>query len=71
MVVLGALGILLLVGAPFAGHLLGRTGRDAVGLTRILQVVGIVLLVLALLVRPYNPTTRAVPPPPGAPGGTR
>jgi hypothetical protein len=71
MVVLGSLGILLLVGAPFAGHLLSRTGRDVVGLIRILQVVGIVLLVLALLVRPYDSTTRAIPTPPSAPGGTR
>jgi hypothetical protein len=70
MVVLGSLGILLL-GGPFAGHLMGRTGRDAVGLIRILQVVGIVLLVRALLVRPSHPITRAVPPPSGAPGGTR
>jgi len=67
MILLAATGVALLVGAPIVGYLLGRRGRDSVALVRILQLAGVGLLLAALLIRPYNPATRAIPPPPDAP----
>jgi hypothetical protein len=64
------LGLALLLGAPVVSHFLARRGRDVVALTRILQVIGLVLLISALLIRPYDPATRAVPAPPEGPTRT-
>ena len=67
MIVLVVLGIALLVGAPVIARLVvGREG-DPVGATRILQVVGAVLLVGALFLRPHSDETAAFPPPPDTP----
>ncbi len=71
MVVLTVAGVALLVSAPFIGRVARGRGKDAVALTRILQLVAIALLVVALLARPSNPETTAVPPPPDAVGGGR
>jgi hypothetical protein len=68
MIVLAVSGIVLLTTAPFLARLLTGRGRDRTGLTRIIQVLGAALLVAALFARPYNPTTTAVPGPPGSPG---
>ena len=67
MIVLVAAGIALLVGAPVIARLVvGRDG-DRVGLTRIIQVVAVVLLVAALFLRPHSDETAAFPPPPDLP----
>jgi predicted transporter len=71
MIVLVLAGIAIFVSAPLLGKLIMRGRRDPVALIRILQLVGIILLVAALLIRPYNRETTAVPPPPDAPEGTR
>ncbi len=71
MIVLVLAGIALFVSAPLLGKLMMRGKRDPVALVRILQLVGIILLVTALLIRPYNRETTAVPPPPDAPEGAR
>jgi hypothetical protein len=44
----------------------GREG-DRVGLTRIIQVVAVVLLIAALFLRPHSDETAAFPPPPDTP----
>lgn len=64
MVVSTLFGVSLLVGAPLVARMVRGPGNDPVGLTRILQLVGVILLIGALLVRPSNPETTAVPPPP-------
>ena len=67
MIVMALAGIGLFVSAPLVGRLLmGRKG-DPVALVRIIQLLGIVLFVTALLIRPYNRETTAVPPPPDTP----
>jgi hypothetical protein len=66
MIALTALGVALLVGAPLVARLAKGRGSDHVGLTRILQAAGVVLLIGALLLRPRNLETTAVPPPPDA-----
>jgi hypothetical protein len=67
MLSLGVAGLVLLVGAPAIARLFHGRNGDPVGLTRILQVVGVGLLIAALLIGPYNPENTAVPPPPDAP----
>jgi hypothetical protein len=64
MIALIATGLLLLIGAPLISRIVRGRGTDTVGLTRILQAVAIVLLVVALVIRPRNIETSAVPPPP-------
>jgi hypothetical protein len=66
MIASTVLGLALLVGAPLIARLATGRGRDPVGLTRILQAAGVVLLIGALLLRPSTLET-AVPPPPDAP----
>lgn len=66
MVLLAGAGIFLVFGAPLVARVFLR-GRDPVGLTRVLQLVGIALLVVALLVRPHNNETAVFKPPPDAP----
>jgi len=70
MIVLAATGVALLATAPFLARFLSRGSPDPVGLTRILQGLAIVLLLGALLVRPFNPTTAAIPPSPNRPAAT-
>jgi len=66
MIALALAGIVLIVIAPFGVRLaVGRKGDPTVWI-RIVQLVGFVLLVGALIARPYNPDTAAVPPPPDA-----
>jgi hypothetical protein len=60
-------GLVLLVGSPFVIPLAFRGRRDPTGVIRIVQLVGVALLVVALFSRPYHPDTAAVPPPPDAP----
>jgi uncharacterized membrane protein YdcZ (DUF606 family) len=63
MLLLVLAGLALLLGGPLLARLYTR-GEDATGLARILQGVGILLLIAALLVRPHNPENSAFPPPP-------
>lgn len=70
MIVMVLAGIALFVSAPLIGRLLTRHKRDPLALVRILQLLGIILLVAALLIRPYNRETTAVPPPPDSPVGS-
>lgn len=68
MIGLAALGVILLVVAPFLARLIvGREG-DPIGITRILQGVGVILLLGALLFRPHQEETAAFPPPPDMTG---
>lgn len=67
MIVMAIVGIALLLAAPVLAKLVvGRDG-DPMGITRILQVVAVVLLLMALLFRPHQDETAAFPPPPDAP----
>lgn len=66
MIVLLVLGLALLFAAPWLARTVVRRG-DPVGLTRIIQAVAVVLLVVALLVAPRSPETSAFPPPPDRP----
>lgn len=67
MLVLIILGIGLLLGGPAIARMIRGRGGDYVALARIFQALGIVLLVTALLTRPRNLDTTAVPPPPDSP----
>jgi len=64
MLGLVGLGIVLFLAAPFVARAVGGRGSDPVGLTRILQVVAVVLMIGALLIRPHSDETAAFPPPP-------
>ncbi len=68
MLGLGALGIVLLLAAPLMARLVVGRGGDPGGATRIFQVLAVILLVVALLVRPHQDETAAFPPPPDAVG---
>ncbi|HET8656797.1 MAG TPA: hypothetical protein VFL93_14840 [Longimicrobiaceae bacterium] len=68
MLILLVLGIGLLLGAPLLVRMAAPARRDPVALVRLLQVVGVLLLVLALLARPHDTSTSAFPPPPDQPG---
>lgn len=68
MVYLVLAGVAVFFAAPLLGRLMMR-GRDPVALVRVLQLVGVILMVAALLIRPYNRETTAVPPPPDLPVG--
>jgi hypothetical protein len=63
MIALGTLGLLLLFGGPLLARWVLRGSRDPVGMGRLLQLVGILLLVAAVMLRPHNPATAAFPPP--------
>lgn len=64
MVGLVGLGLGLLIGGRLiARAVVGRDG-DPMGLTRILWVLGALLLIAALIVRPHSDETAAFPPPP-------
>ena len=64
MLALVGLGIVLFLAAPLIGRLIvGREG-DPVGITRVVQVIAVVLMVGALLIRPHSDETAAFPPPP-------
>ena len=67
MVVLAVAGIALFVAAPLIARVLMGRKRDNIALTRILQVIGVAMLIGALFLRPYNPDTTAIPPPPDMP----
>lgn len=66
MIVLTVLGVMLLLSAPWLARTVMGEGSDPVALTRILQATAVLLLLIALLVRPWNPATTAFPPPPDA-----
>ena len=63
MIALGTIGIVLILGAPALVRLTNQRFGDAVPLTRMIQVVGIVFLLLAILLRPHSDETAAFPPP--------
>lgn len=64
MFILIAAGLALFLAAPVIGRLVvGREG-DPVGVTRIVQVIAVVLMVVALVFRPHRDETAAFPPPP-------
>jgi uncharacterized membrane protein YdcZ (DUF606 family) len=60
MIMLGTAGILLFCGGPLLARLV-RRGGDPAALARLLQIVGILLMIAALLVRPQSPATAAFP----------
>ncbi|MQA89467.1 MAG: hypothetical protein GEU90_04420 [Gemmatimonas sp.] len=64
MLVLTVVGVALLAGAPLLARYILRPDQDPVGMTRMLQALAVVLLIGALLIRPRNLETTAVPPPP-------
>ena len=64
MIVLTVIGVAFLVSAPLIARIVVGKNRDAVALTRILQMIGVACLIGALLTRPRNLDTSAVPPPP-------
>ena len=64
MIVLTVIGVGLLLTAPLIARIAIGRDRDSVALTRILQVIAVACLVGALLTRPRNLETTAVPPPP-------
>jgi hypothetical protein len=64
MIVLTVIGLALLLSAPLIARIAVGRDRDSVALTRILQVIGVACLLGALLTRPRNLDTTAVPPPP-------
>jgi amino acid transporter len=68
MIGLVVLALVLLFAAPALARLVIRD-RDPVALTRMIQVVAIILLVVALLVSPRSPESTAFPPPPEGPAG--
>lgn len=64
---IAAAGIALFIGAPVLARLFLGRDTDRVALTRVLQAIGVILLVAALVLAPYNPDNTAVPPPPEGP----
>lgn len=66
--VLLALGLILLFAAPWITRMVIQD-RDSVALTRIIQAVALVILVMALLLWPREPESTAFPPPPEGPPG--
>ncbi len=65
MLALALPGLVMLLAGHWIARLVVRKG-DRIALARVLQLVGILLLVAALLARPRNPQTAAFPPPPDA-----
>lgn len=65
MLALAIPGLIMLLTGHLIARLVVRAG-DPIALTRMLQLVGILLLVAALLARPRNPQTAAFPPAPDA-----
>ena len=64
MIGLAIVGIALLLTAPLVARaVIGREG-DATGLTRLIQGLAVVLLIIALVFRPHRSETAAFPPPP-------
>lgn len=71
MIGLIVLGLVLLFAAPWLARLVIRD-RDPVALTRMIQAVAIIVLVVALLISPRSPESTAFPPPvEGPPGADR
>lgn len=68
MLTLLVLGVGLLLGAPRLARI-ARRGQDPGGLTRIIQAVAVVILVIALLTMPRSPESTAFPPPAEGPPG--
>ena len=67
MISLGVGGVALLLAAPFLAKLIVGREADPTGLTRVIQGVAVILLVVALVFRPHQEETAAFPPPPDAP----
>lgn len=63
MIALGLIGVILILGAPAIARVAGPRFGDPVPITRILQVVGIIFLLAAILLRPHSDETAAFPPP--------
>ena len=64
MLTLIAAGIALFLAAPFIGRLVVGEEGDPVAVTRVVQVVAVLLMVVALVFRPHRDDTAAFPPPP-------
>ena len=64
MLGLVAAGILLFLAAPMIARAIVGREADPVGATRIIQVVAVILMISALLIRPYSDETSAFPPAP-------
>jgi predicted transporter len=67
MIALATAGAALLIIAPLLARLITGPQADATGATRLLRGLGVVLLIGALIARPYNPSTAAIPPSPNQP----
>ena len=63
MLILIAAGIALFLAAPVIGRLVAG-GGDPVAVTRIVQVLAVLLMLVALVFRPHRDDTAAFPPPP-------
>ena len=63
MLSLIAVGIALFLAAPVIGRLVGSSA-DPVAVTRIVQVLAVLLMFVALLFRPHRDDTAAFPPAP-------
>lgn len=64
MLVFLVAGAVLLLGGRFIARAVLGSSRDPMGATRILQVVGAALLIIALFIRPHRDETAAFPPSP-------
>lgn len=64
MIALAVVGFFLLFTAPLLARLVKGRAGDPVGLTRVIQLVAVVLLLVALLVRPHSEETAVFKPPP-------
>ena len=67
MLVLAAAGIALLLAGPLIARVVIGSRRDPTPVGWILRGLGVILLFAALFVRPYDPSTAAVPPSPNQP----
>lgn len=69
MIILGVVGIALFLAARLIARIVVGGNGDPTGLTRVIQGVAVILVVVALVFRPYQEETAAFPPPPDAPSG--
>ena len=63
MITFGVLGLLLFCGGPLLARWMLKDSPDPVGLGRLLQLLGVLMIVIAVVSRPHNPATAAFPPP--------
>lgn len=62
MITFGVLGLLLFCGGPLLARWMLKDVPDPMGLGRLLQLLGVMMIVIAVVSRPHNPTTAAFPP---------